>query len=95
MPRETKAQRAAREAKERLAAAPEVAPEGDAPEEAAADEPPQPPEQNVVMVLVERDEAGNTEVDVAAQGDVRPTEVTDILILGIKKWKRKAGLTLD
>lgn len=87
MPRETKAEREAREAKERLEA--EHAREA----ESEADEPAQPVPPSVI-VLVERGEGpnGQIDVDVVAQGDVRATEIETVLKMAVSKWRQKINL---
>jgi hypothetical protein len=94
MPREPaqrqRAQREAREAKERL----EAEHEADAVAE-GDEEPPQSlePEPNVVHVIVNRAEDGTVSIgDVVATGDIRVTEISDLLTLGRKHWREKAGL---
>jgi len=88
MPRETKVQREAREAKERLEA--EHAREA----ESETDEPAQPPVLPSVVVLVERGEGpnGQIDVDVVAQGDVRATEIETVLKMAVSKWRQKINL---
>lgn len=58
----------------------------DAPSESA------PEDQPLVALVVTRDAAGNASVEPLAQGDVRVTEVDSIIVLGLKRWRQKAGL---
>jgi hypothetical protein len=51
------------------------------------------PEPNVVHVIVNRAEDGTVSIgDVVATGDIRVTEISDLLTLGRKHWREKAGL---
>jgi hypothetical protein len=94
MPRETKAQREKRLAAEEEAKAAEAtqAPEGGDETPGEGEQPPEPEPQPTVHVLVQRQENGTVEVDVVATGDVRVTEITDILRLALLRWDEKSGL---
>lgn len=45
-----------------------------------------------VFVAVHRTPEGDTAVSVHVQGDVRPTEVSDVLTLGRKWWRTQKDL---
>jgi len=86
MPRETKAQREAREAKEKLEAA-------DVEEKAVEGSDKEAPPQPTIHVLIQYTEDGSIAVeDVVATGDVRATEISDLLTMGRQFWRKKVGL---
>jgi hypothetical protein len=78
MPRETKVQKAAREAAE-TEAAPNVAPEA-------------PEMPDAVLVTKNTDEQGNITVEVSPVGNVQATEIQTILELGVARWRSMIGL---
>lgn len=45
-----------------------------------------------VVILVKR-EGNSAEVEVAIQGDVRPTEITSLLDMAVAKWATQTALS--